>query len=142
MTAGDRQVTAWESECGGGSVSCSQLAARESSAEAALTLNEQCLCLGFLPSSSAGESLGPELLSRFSLPCSFQVNLCYLCQACTSLLHSRKMLQHYLQVRMGTLGQVAGWGAPGLATGSQQCQDLHFCTENVPGAARARRCGL
>ncbi|EMP34696.1 hypothetical protein UY3_08273 [Chelonia mydas] len=26
-----------------------------------------------------------------------QVNLCYLCQACTSLLHSRKMLQHYLQ---------------------------------------------
>lgn len=29
----------------------------------------------------------------------FQVNLCYLCQACTSLLHSRKMLQHYLQVR-------------------------------------------
>lgn len=36
-------------------------------------------------------------------PSLFQVNLCYLCQACTSLLHSRKMLQHYLQVRMGTL---------------------------------------
>lgn len=32
----------------------------------------------------------------------FQVNLCYLCQACTSLLHSRKMLQHYLQVRWGS----------------------------------------
>uniref|UniRef100_A0A8C4LN38 Nucleoporin NUP188 n=1 Tax=Equus asinus asinus TaxID=83772 RepID=A0A8C4LN38_EQUAS len=27
-----------------------------------------------------------------------QVSLGYLCQACTSLLHSRKMLQHYLQV--------------------------------------------
>uniref|UniRef100_A0A8D1GRR3 Nucleoporin NUP188 n=1 Tax=Sus scrofa TaxID=9823 RepID=A0A8D1GRR3_PIG len=27
-----------------------------------------------------------------------QVNLGYLCQACTCLLHSRKMLQHYLQV--------------------------------------------
>nr|XP_033817901.1 nucleoporin NUP188 homolog isoform X1 [Geotrypetes seraphini] len=26
-----------------------------------------------------------------------QVNLCYLCQACTCLLHSNKMLQHYLQ---------------------------------------------
>lgn len=33
-----------------------------------------------------------------SLPCVSQVNLGYLCQACTSLLHSRKMLQHYLQV--------------------------------------------
>uniref|UniRef100_F6QM73 Nucleoporin NUP188 n=1 Tax=Ornithorhynchus anatinus TaxID=9258 RepID=F6QM73_ORNAN len=30
-----------------------------------------------------------------------QVNLCYLCQACTSLLHSRKMLQHYLQNKNG-----------------------------------------
>ncbi|XP_064027293.1 nucleoporin NUP188 isoform X4 [Pogoniulus pusillus] len=30
-----------------------------------------------------------------------QVNLCYLCQACTSLLHSRKMLQHYLQAKNG-----------------------------------------
>uniref|UniRef100_A0A7M4E5N3 Nucleoporin NUP188 n=1 Tax=Crocodylus porosus TaxID=8502 RepID=A0A7M4E5N3_CROPO len=30
-----------------------------------------------------------------------QVNLCYLCQACTSLLHSRKMLQHYLQTKNG-----------------------------------------
>ncbi|KAE8583088.1 hypothetical protein XENTR_v10020421 [Xenopus tropicalis] len=30
-----------------------------------------------------------------------QVNLCYLCQACTSLLHSRKMLQHYLQIKNG-----------------------------------------
>ncbi|KAL0606462.1 Nucleoporin NUP188-like protein [Plecturocebus cupreus] len=29
-----------------------------------------------------------------------QVNLGYLCQACTSLLHSRKMLQHYLQVHV------------------------------------------
>lgn len=33
-------------------------------------------------------------------PYLLQVNLCYLCQACTSLLHSRKMLQHYLQVRL------------------------------------------
>uniref|UniRef100_A0A8C3JVI7 Nucleoporin NUP188 n=1 Tax=Calidris pygmaea TaxID=425635 RepID=A0A8C3JVI7_9CHAR len=30
-----------------------------------------------------------------------QVNLCYLCQACTSLLHSRKMLLHYLQTKNG-----------------------------------------
>ncbi|XP_061460511.1 nucleoporin NUP188 isoform X2 [Rhineura floridana] len=30
-----------------------------------------------------------------------QVNLCYLCQACTSLLHSRKVLQHYLQTKNG-----------------------------------------
>ncbi|KAG8447953.1 hypothetical protein GDO86_015165 [Hymenochirus boettgeri] len=30
-----------------------------------------------------------------------QVNLCYLCQSCTSLLHSRKMLQHYLQFKNG-----------------------------------------
>lgn len=27
-----------------------------------------------------------------------QVNLCYLCQTCTYLLHSKKMLHHYLQV--------------------------------------------
>ncbi|XP_069465303.1 nucleoporin NUP188 isoform X2 [Ambystoma mexicanum] len=30
-----------------------------------------------------------------------QVNLCYLCQACTSLLYSRKMLKHYLQPKNG-----------------------------------------
>lgn len=30
-----------------------------------------------------------------------QVNLGYLCQACTCLLHSRKMLQHYLQNKNG-----------------------------------------
>ncbi|XP_063288705.1 nucleoporin NUP188 isoform X2 [Pelobates fuscus] len=30
-----------------------------------------------------------------------EVNLCYLCQSCTSLLHSRKMLQHYLQIKNG-----------------------------------------
>lgn len=29
---------------------------------------------------------------------SLQVNLCYLCQTCTYLLHSKKMLHHYLQV--------------------------------------------
>lgn len=34
----------------------------------------------------------------FPVPSVSQVNLGYLCQACTSLLHSRKMLQHYLQV--------------------------------------------
>ncbi|KAM9326170.1 nucleoporin NUP188 [Gastrophryne carolinensis] len=28
-----------------------------------------------------------------------QVSLCYLCQYCTSLLYSRKMLQHYLQIK-------------------------------------------
>ncbi|KAG9477716.1 hypothetical protein GDO78_012956 [Eleutherodactylus coqui] len=28
-----------------------------------------------------------------------QVSLCYLCQSCTSLLYSRKMLQHYLQIK-------------------------------------------
>ncbi|GAB1286188.1 Nucleoporin NUP188 [Apodemus speciosus] len=32
---------------------------------------------------------------------SASVNLGYLCQACTSLLHSRKMLQHYLQNKNG-----------------------------------------
>ncbi|XP_068429689.1 nucleoporin NUP188 [Clinocottus analis] len=30
-----------------------------------------------------------------------QVNLCYLCQACTYLLHSKKMLHHYLQAKNG-----------------------------------------
>lgn len=29
---------------------------------------------------------------------SLKVNLCYLCQTCTYLLHSKKMLHHYLQV--------------------------------------------
>ncbi|XP_012876728.1 PREDICTED: nucleoporin NUP188 homolog [Dipodomys ordii] len=41
---------------------------------------------------------------HFHLPqlmCDVQVNLGYLCQACTSLLHSRKMLQHYLQNKNG-----------------------------------------
>ncbi|KAM5183208.1 nucleoporin NUP188 isoform 2-T2 [Callospermophilus lateralis] len=41
---------------------------------------------------------------HFHLPqlmCDIQVNLGYLCQACTSLLHSRKMLQHYLQNKNG-----------------------------------------
>ncbi|XP_023371867.1 nucleoporin NUP188 homolog, partial [Otolemur garnettii] len=41
---------------------------------------------------------------RFHLPQlmrDVQVNLGYLCQACTSLLHSRKMLQHYLQNKNG-----------------------------------------
>lgn len=31
-----------------------------------------------------------------------QVNLCYLCQTCTYLLHSKKMLHHYLQVRLSS----------------------------------------
>lgn len=35
-----------------------------------------------------------------SLP---QTNLCYLCQTCTYLLHSKKMLHHYLQVRVPPL---------------------------------------
>ncbi|XP_041666678.1 nucleoporin NUP188 isoform X2 [Cheilinus undulatus] len=30
-----------------------------------------------------------------------QVNLCYLCQTCTYLLHSKKMLHHYLQTKNG-----------------------------------------
>ncbi|XP_071980441.1 nucleoporin NUP188 isoform X1 [Engystomops pustulosus] len=30
-----------------------------------------------------------------------QVSLCYLCQSCTSLLYSRKMLKHYLQIKSG-----------------------------------------
>ncbi|KAM4635274.1 nucleoporin NUP188 [Polymixia lowei] len=30
-----------------------------------------------------------------------QVNLCYLCQTCTYLLHSKKMLHHYLQAKNG-----------------------------------------
>ncbi|XP_078502398.1 nucleoporin NUP188 isoform X2 [Lissotriton helveticus] len=37
-----------------------------------------------------------------------QVNLCYLCQACTSLLYSRKMLKHYLQTRNGEALPPAG----------------------------------
>ncbi|KAH1187887.1 hypothetical protein KIL84_004019 [Mauremys mutica] len=36
-----------------------------------------------------------------------QVNLCYLCQACTSLLHSRKMLQHYLQTKKWRLPPIS-----------------------------------
>uniref|UniRef100_UPI00398F6726 nucleoporin NUP188 n=1 Tax=Pristiophorus japonicus TaxID=55135 RepID=UPI00398F6726 len=41
---------------------------------------------------------------RFHLPQllrDVQVNLCYLCQTCTFLLHSPKVLQHYLQVKNG-----------------------------------------
>ncbi|CAL1567722.1 unnamed protein product [Knipowitschia caucasica] len=30
-----------------------------------------------------------------------QINLCFLCQTCTYLLHSKKMLHHYLQVKNG-----------------------------------------
>uniref|UniRef100_H2LHJ5 Nucleoporin NUP188 n=1 Tax=Oryzias latipes TaxID=8090 RepID=H2LHJ5_ORYLA len=30
-----------------------------------------------------------------------QINLCYLCQTCTYLLHSKKMLHHYLQAKNG-----------------------------------------
>lgn len=44
-----------------------------------------------------------------------QVNLGYLCQACTSLLHSRKMLQHYLQVTE-PLSAAAAWTASPLAS--------------------------
>ncbi|XP_053329838.1 nucleoporin NUP188 isoform X2 [Spea bombifrons] len=48
-----------------------------------------------------------------------QVNLCYLCQSCTSLLHSRKMLQHYLQIKNGET--VAPAAAPrGSQTPSKQ----------------------
>lgn len=36
---------------------------------------------------------------RFLLFVNLQINLCYLCQTCTYLLHSRNMLHHYLQVR-------------------------------------------
>nr|XP_023663672.1 nucleoporin NUP188 homolog [Paramormyrops kingsleyae] len=32
-----------------------------------------------------------------------QVNLCYLCQTCTYLLHSKKMLHHYLQTKNGDM---------------------------------------
>ncbi|XP_078082449.1 nucleoporin NUP188 isoform X2 [Mustelus asterias] len=41
---------------------------------------------------------------RFHLPQllrDVQVNLCYLCQTCTFLLHNPKVLQHYLQVKNG-----------------------------------------
>ncbi|XP_057675073.1 nucleoporin NUP188 [Corythoichthys intestinalis] len=41
---------------------------------------------------------------RFHLPDlhrDVQVNLCYLCQTCTYLLHSKKMLHHYLQAKNG-----------------------------------------
>uniref|UniRef100_A0A3B3ZM43 Nucleoporin NUP188 n=1 Tax=Periophthalmus magnuspinnatus TaxID=409849 RepID=A0A3B3ZM43_9GOBI len=37
----------------------------------------------------------PKLLSDI------QTNLCYLCQTCTYLLHSKKMLHHYLQAKNG-----------------------------------------
>ncbi|KAH1187889.1 hypothetical protein KIL84_004021 [Mauremys mutica] len=54
---------------------------------------------------SAGvtQSICLSLLSVYQLSTNgtIQVNLCYLCQACTSLLHSRKMLQHYLQTKNG-----------------------------------------
>lgn len=35
---------------------------------------------------------------------SLKVNLCYLCQTCTYLLHSKKMLHHYLQVSFIEVG--------------------------------------
>ncbi|XP_035464469.1 nucleoporin NUP188 isoform X2 [Scophthalmus maximus] len=41
---------------------------------------------------------------QFHLPAllrDIQVNLCYLCQTCTYLLHSKKMLHHYLQAKNG-----------------------------------------
>lgn len=44
-----------------------------------------------------------------------QVNLGYLCQACTSLLHSRKMLQHYLQVLSACLLWLLGIPHPGFS---------------------------
>ncbi|KFV64094.1 Nucleoporin NUP188, partial [Dryobates pubescens] len=53
-----------------------------------------------------------------------QVNLCYLCQACTSLLHSRKMLQHYLQVRLEPWG---GLGCPRLAASRGQGSPCPAC---------------
>lgn len=60
---------------------------------------------------------GPPVFSPLSPP--FQVNLCYLCQACTSLLHSRKMLQHYLQVNgRARLGASPIWPARTLGLGS------------------------
>ncbi|XP_074472915.1 nucleoporin NUP188 isoform X1 [Sebastes fasciatus] len=41
------------------------------------------------------------LVSIFRSVSSLQVNLCYLCQTCTYLLHSKKMLHHYLQAKNG-----------------------------------------
>lgn len=44
-------------------------------------------------------SLVQQVYSVLLLVSCLQVNLCYLCQTCTYLLHSKKMLHHYLQVR-------------------------------------------
>ncbi|KAG7241201.1 hypothetical protein INR49_025944 [Caranx melampygus] len=42
-----------------------------------------------------------QLFTLFLSVSSVQVNLCYLCQTCTYLLHSKKMLHHYLQAKNG-----------------------------------------
>ena len=48
-------------------------------------------------STPAEHTAQPQYSASLCLP--LQVNLCYLCQTCTYLLHSKKMLHHYLQVR-------------------------------------------
>ncbi|XP_043914056.1 nucleoporin NUP188 [Protopterus annectens] len=67
---------------------------------------QSCSCLD-----EADHTVGFILqLSNFSKEWNFhlpqllqdvQVNLCYLCQACSFLLHSRKILQHYLRTKNG-----------------------------------------
>lgn len=64
------------------------------------------------PLGGSGPLAGAAPRVPLTLPGSPQVNLGYLCQACTSLLHSRKMLQHYLQVTQAPAAAHPGWPRP------------------------------
>lgn len=48
--------------------------------------------------SAEGGGAAPPGADSHPVFLSSKVNLCYLCQTCTYLLHSKKMLHHYLQV--------------------------------------------
>lgn len=70
-----------------------------------------------------------------------QVNLGYLCQACTSLLHSRKVLQHYLQVSQPLPAACPAASpqlrhAPALCCLSSPCQNKNG--EGIPSAVTPR----
>ncbi|XP_077479329.1 nucleoporin NUP188 isoform X2 [Stigmatopora argus] len=78
---------------------------------------------------------------RFHLPDllrDVQVNLCYLCQTCTYLLHSKKMLHHYLQTKNGESSAAKSQHAPTTPStgGGGESDDAER------KAAMSVRCGL
>lgn len=100
------------------------------------------------PGGAGGACLqGPLLRAPRPQPClhPLQVNLGYLCQACTSLLHSRKMLQHCLQVSALHARLPAGppAGRSGLhlhfLSRSEQKRGWHPLSCHPPSSAAPRR---